>query len=265
MSLNHYLVMKLGTIVSGVSIAALIVALALMSNALITSGNQLIIQSSTEEQESNLSYTKTTLTVVGYGLVRYNPDSLSVSFTMVGQGASAEEALTRCSEKTVAVINLLKSLGISEEEMKTSYINVYPVYDWEAKPPRIIGYEAEYSLSVVVREIQMAGKVIDNAVKAGADRINGVIFTLSSGKEDELKMEAIKAAVEDARTKASIIAKTLGLKILSIESISLSSIDVPIPIPLYREQVATTTIPILPSQGEITATVTLVYILGAET
>ncbi|MCL7396903.1 MAG: SIMPL domain-containing protein [Thaumarchaeota archaeon] len=256
--------MKLRTIVSGVSIAALIVALALMSNVLITSSNQPIIQSSIKE-ESNLSYTKTTLTVVGYGLVRYNPDSLSVSFTMVGQGTSAEEALTRCSEKTVAVINLLKSLGISEEDMKTSYINVYPVYDWEAKPPRIIGYQAEYSLSVVVRDIQMAGKVIDNAVKAGADRINGVTFTLSSGKEDELKMEAIKAAVEDARAKANIIAKTLGLKILSIESISLSSIEVPTPIPLYREQVATATIPILPSQGEITATVTLVYILGAET
>ncbi|MCL7403989.1 MAG: SIMPL domain-containing protein [Thaumarchaeota archaeon] len=256
--------MKLRTIVSGVSIAALIVALALMSNVLITSSNQPIIQSSIKE-ESNLSYTKTTLTVVGYGLVRYNPDSLSVSFTMVGQGTSAEEALTRCSEKTVAVINLLKSLGISEEDMKTSYINVYPVYDWEAKPPRIIGYQAEYSLSVVVRDIQMAGKVIDNVVKAGADRINGVTFTLSSGKEDELKMEAIKAAVEDARAKANIIAKTLGLKILSIESISLSSIEVPTPIPLYREQVATATIPILPSQGEITATVTLVYILGAET
>jgi hypothetical protein len=256
--------MKLRTIVSGVSIAALIVALALMSNVLITSSNQPIIQSSIKE-ESNLSYTKTTLTVVGYGLVRYNPDSLSVSFTMVGQGTSAEEALTRCSEKTVAVINLLKSLGISEEDMKTSYINVYPVYDWEAKPPRIIGYQAEYSLSVVVRDIQMASKVIDNAVKAGADRINGVTFTLSSGKEDELKMEAIKAAVEDARAKANIIAKTLGLKILSIESISLSSTEVPTPIPLYREQVATATIPILPSQGEITATVTLVYILGAET
>jgi uncharacterized protein YggE len=256
--------MKLRTIVSGVSIAALIVALALMSNVLITSSNQPIIQSSIKE-ESNLSYTKTTLTVIGYGLVRYNPDSLSVSFTMVGQGTSAEEALTRCSEKTVAVINLLKSLGISEEDMKTSYINVYPVYDWEAKPPRIIGYQAEYSLSVVVRDIQMASKVIDNAVKAGADRINGVTFTLSSGKEDELKMEAIKAAVEDARAKANIIAKTLGLKILSIESISLSSTEVPTPIPLYREQVATATIPILPSQGIITATVTLVYILGAET
>jgi len=256
--------MKLRTIVSGVSIAALIVALALMSNVLITSSNQPIIQSSIKE-ESNLSYTKTTLTVVGYGLVRYNPDSLSVSFTMVGQGTSAEEALTRCSEKTVAVINLLKSLGISEEDMKTSYINVYPVYDWEAKPPRIIGYQAEYSLSVVVRDIQMASKVIDNAVKAGADRINGVTFTLSSGKKDELKMEAIKAAVEDARAKANIIAKTLGLKILSIESISLFSTEVPMPIPLYREQVATATIPILPSQGEITATVTLVYILGAET
>jgi len=250
---------------SGVSIAALIVALALISNALMTLSNQPVIQSSIEEQESNLSYTKTTLTVVGYGLVRYAPDSLSVSFTMIGQGAYAEEALTRCSEKTVAVINLLKSLGISEEDMKTSYINAYPVYDWEAKPPTIIGYEAAYSLSVVVRETPMAGKVIDNAVKAGADRIDGIVFTLSSGKENELKMEAIKVAVEDARTKASIIAKTLGLKILNIESISLSSIEVPTPIPLYREKVATAGIPILPSQGEITATVTAVYILGAET
>jgi len=251
--------------VSGVSIAALIVALALISNSSITSGNQPVIQSTIEEQESSPSYTKTSLTVVGYGLVRYTPDLLSISFTMIGQGASAEEALTRCSEKTVAVINLLKSLGVSEEDMRTSYVNVYPVYDWEAKPPRIIGYEAQYSLSVLVRETPMAGKVIDNAVKAGADRIDGIVFTLSSGKENELKSEAIKAAVEDSRAKASIIAEKLGLKILNIESISLSSIEVPTPIPLYREKVATASIPILPSQGEITAIVTAVYILGAET
>jgi len=257
--------MKLRTIVSGVSIAALFVALALLSNALITLGTQPITQPGIEEQETNLQSPKTTLTVVGYGLVRYSPDVVSVSFTMIGQGASAEEALTRCSEKTIAVINLLKSLGISEEDMKTSYFYVYPVYDWEAKPPKIIGYEAQYSLNVIVRDISTAGKVIDNAVKAGADRIDGITFTLSSGKENELKMEAVKAAVEDARAKASIIAKTLGLKILSIESISLSSTEAPTPIPIYKEQVTTAPIPILPSQGEITATVTIVYILGAET
>ncbi|MEM2652914.1 MAG: SIMPL domain-containing protein [Nitrososphaerota archaeon] len=249
------------TAISGVSIAALIIALALLSNALITSG----VQPSIKEQEnSQPSPSKqTTLTIVGYGSVKYVPDIVSLGFTMIGQGTSAEEALTECNEKTVSIINVLKSLGISEEDMKTNYVNVYPVYDWEAKPPKIIGYEAQYSLSVVVREILTAGKVIDSVVKAGADRLDGVMFILSAEKEKELKIEAIKLAVEDAAAKANVVAKTLGLKILSIDSVALSSVELPTPVPIYKEALAS--VPILPSQGEITATVTIVYTLGAAT
>lgn len=252
--------MKMRTIVSGVSIAALVIALALLSNALITSG----VQPTVKEQENTPTpSTETTLTVVGYGSIKYVPDIVSLSFTMIGQGASAEEALTKCSEKTTLVINVLKSLGISEEDMKTSYVNVYPIYDWESKPPRIIGYEAQYSLAVMVREISTAGKVIDSVVKAGADRLDGVSFILSAGKESELKMEAIKLAVEDAGAKAGIVAKTLGLKISRIESVSLSSVEIPMPVPVYREAISSASVPILPSQGEVTATVTIVYVLGA--
>lgn len=247
-------------IVSGVSIAALLVALALLSNALITSGNQPTLQENMTRLENTSPTAKTTLTVIGYGSVKFSPDIVSLSFTMISQDISAEKALTKCSEKTTAVINLLKSLGISEEDMKTGYVNVYPLYDWEAKPPKIIGYEAQYNLGVTVRDISLAGKAIDEAIKAGADRLDGITFTSSSGKQDELKLEAIKAAVQDAREKAETIAKTLGLKIVNIESISLSSIETPVPIPLYKGE-AMSTVPILPSQGEVTATVTIVYSL----
>lgn len=254
--------MKLRFIVSGASIAALIVTIALLSNVLIASGNQPAIRPSVNEKEDNL-IGKTALTVVGYGSVKYFPDVIRLSFSMIGQGSSADEALTMCSDKTIAVVNLLKSLGISEGDMETSYVNVYPVYDWEAKPPKIIGYEAQYSLGVTVRDLSTAGKVIDNAIKAGADKLDGVTFSLSEGKEDELKMEAIKIAVRDAGAKANIVAEALGLKILSIESISLSSVEVPTPIPLYKEQILQANLPILPSRGEVTATVTIVYVLGA--
>lgn len=256
--------MKLRAIVSGVSIAALFIALALLTNTLITFGTQPSVKE--KEQENNLTPSwKTTLNVVGYGSVKYLPDMVSLDFTMIGQGTSAEEALTRCSEKTTSVINILKSLGVSEEDLRTEYINVYPLYDWEAKPPKIIGYEAQYSLNVIIRDMLSAGKMIDSVVRAGVDRLDGVTFVLSPEKESELKMEAIRLAVEDAGSKASMIAKTLGLKILSIESVTLSSIWIPTPIPIFKEQISPASVPILPGQGEITATVNIVYTLEAAT
>lgn len=206
----------------------------------------------------------TTLTVSGYGEVSYSPDEAVVVFVTLGYGEAAEEALDRCAEKASKIISAIEELGISRDDFKTLSIKVSPRYDWEQKPPKLIDYEASYSLMVRVRDITLVGKVIDAAFSAGADKLYGLQFTISEHKKSELLNEAIKAAVSDAMRKAEAASSSLGLKVLRVESISISAQQAP-PI-IVREVKAAAEyaeVPIAPGEGKLSASVGLTITLSS--
>ncbi|MCC6024147.1 MAG: SIMPL domain-containing protein [Thaumarchaeota archaeon] len=204
----------------------------------------------------------TTLMISGYGRVSYVPDRVTVVFVALGYGKNAADALSECSSKMSRIFSALESLGISRDSMRTSGINVNPRYDWEQKPPKLIDYEASYNLMVEISDISLAGKVIDAAFAAGADGMYGLQFTLSKERESELVNQAIKAAINDAVKKAEVAASQLGLKIVKIESISISHQQTPPPI-IVRSTAETAMVPIVPGEGEITASVSLTISLSS--
>ena len=84
--------------------------------------------------------------------------------------------------------------------------------------PRIVGYQANNTVTVRSRDIKGFGKVLDALVSAGANQISGPAFQLSdpSSATDEARMMAIKAA----RARAELYAKAAGLRVVRIVSIT---------------------------------------------
>lgn len=204
----------------------------------------------------------TTLMISGYGRASYVPDRITVFFVALGYGKTAADALGECSSKMSRIFSALESLGISRDNMRTSGINVYPRYDWEQRPPKLVDYEASYSLMVEISDISLAGKTIDAAFAAGADGMYGLQFTLSKEKESELVNQAIRAAISDAMKKAEVAASQLGLRIAKIESISISHQQTSPPI-IIKSAAEMATVPIAPGEGEITASVSLTISLSS--
>ena len=241
-----------------VIVIGLATSIILISNSIFAENTSMTSTSQTQTEEF------TTLSIVGVGQVYYTPDEAVVTFRALGQGATAEEALSVSASKASAIIDSLKNLGIADEDIKTSGINVSPRYDFDVKPPKIVGYEATYTIVVRIRDIDLVGKAIDAAFSAGADGMYGVQFTISDEKKAELTQQAIKTAVEDADEKAKIIAESLGMKIVGIKSVSLSSQPI-IPIPraeLVFKGVEAEAIPIEPGKATISASVSIVYLLS---
>lgn len=249
--------MNAGKLVSGILAAIIIASIALLANTVLTSANNTV----TLAQVTSTTAGFTKLSVTGYGTLTYKPDQAILTLGVIGQGDTAEEALEKCSPKASAVVKALKDIGISEEDMKTSRINVSPRYDWEIKPPKIVGYEAYYSLYIRVRDINLVGKAIDTAFKAGADTLEGLSFTLSEDATQSLQKEVIKLAIDDARKKAEAAAEALGMKIVGVESISLSPSYMPAPILTKAQVIESGAPPILPGEGEISTTVSIIYLL----
>jgi uncharacterized protein YggE len=185
----------------------------------------------------------TLLTVTAQGSSTREPDLASYTAGVTTQGATASEALSANSAQMTKVIAALKRAGIADKDVQTSNLSVSPVYanpkrlpdgNYEDAPQRIVGYQANNSVSVRQRRLADIGKVIDALVSAGANQVNGPNFQLSQPEAamDEARIEAMKSA----RTRADLYAKASGLRVARIVSISESGGYSPQPVMYVRKQ-----------------------------
>ena len=179
----------------------------------------------------------TLLTVTADGSSTRTPDMAAYSAGVTTQGTTASEALSANSTQMNRVIAALKQAGIADRDIQTSNLNLNPVYSQPKRlpdgsdvegPQRIVGYQANNTVSVRQRKLDEMGKVIDALVQAGANQVNGPDFTLAepAAARDEARVKALK----DARARADLYAKAAGLRVVRILSISESGGYAPQPI-----------------------------------
>ncbi len=163
-----------------------------------------------------------TMILTGTGEVTAPPDTAHVTTGVVVEGRTAREALTANNKAMAEVIEGLKSRGIAGKDIQTSNFNVGPQYQRykDGRPPKIRGYRVSNRVAVVVRDIAKLGETLDAVVSLGSNTIDGIRFSIADPKE--LRDEARRRAVDDARRKATLYAEAAGVKLGSIMSISES-------------------------------------------
>ena len=153
-----------------------------------------------------------TITATGHGEARITPDRATLSIGVQTKAATAAQASADNAQKQRAVIDALKSLGITDREISTVEYSVYP----ESAPttpnteptPRIIGYTVSNTVRVDVQKIDRLGAIIDAALGHGANAINSLDF--SSSNEDDARRAALAIAVQRARGDAEAMARGAG-------------------------------------------------------
>lgn len=167
-----------------------------------------------------------TITVSGEGEIYAKPDLAINTFTVTKEAKTVEKAVADNAEKMNAVIAAMKALGIDEKDLKTIGFNIYPRYEYKAdysvqtdiwpKPETrvLVGYEVTQSLEVKIRDLAKVGDVIQKAVDAGANQAEGLQFTIDD--PDVLRDQAREEAIEQAKDKAELLAKQLGVKLIKI-------------------------------------------------
>lgn len=204
------------------------------------------------------------ITIEGRGEVRAAPDMATIMSGVTTQGATAREALDANTAAMTELIASLKEAGIEARDIQTSGFSVNPNYVYSdardelgyTLPPRINGYQVANSVTVVVRDLEELGAILDKSVTVGANTVNGVSFSVADPAE--LLNEARKAAFADARAKAELYAEVAGAGLGDLESISESqNYGSPQPYAMYaRAEVAQSTdVPV--EAGELTFAITV--------
>jgi uncharacterized protein len=158
--------------------------------------------------------------VSGEGRVKASPDSATVRLGVVATAATSEQAKTALNTNINKVIEAVKALGIEEKSIKTENFNVYPEYDAVRPLPadqsvsnqdKISGYTANTNIAVTVDNAEIANKIVDAGVSAGANQVGGVDFQVKD-KTASLN-KAREMAVADAKKKAEDAARIAGFKL----------------------------------------------------
>jgi len=207
----------------------------------------------------------TLLAVSAMAEARRVPDVATVSAGVVTQAADANAAMRANAEQMEKVMAAVRAAGIAERDIQTSGINLNPQYRYvENQPPVITGYQASNTVNLKVRDIAKLGKALDALVASGANQVNGPSFEVDQPEPGY--DEARRAALDKARARAEMYAKTLGLRVRRIVSISEGGgFQPPMPMPMMAMKMERAQADTSVSPGESTLAVTLdvVFELGS--
>jgi hypothetical protein len=202
-----------------------------------------------------------TIVVTGAGEASKAPDMAYLTLGVEADGATASEALRKNSAQMEATIKTLRDAGVDKKDIQTSNLSVGARYDYsrEGQAPRLIGYQATNTVSVKLRNLEKAGGVIDKAVASGSNRLDSISFGFADPKP--LLNEARKAAVTDARERASLYAEAAGVNLGDVLQISDSFTHAPGPIPIATRAdfAKAEAVPIAAGEQAISASVTIIY------
>lgn len=159
--------------------------------------------------------------ISGHGEVKAIPDLASITMGVTTSGQTAKDAVAANNTAMNDLMAVLGKAGIEAKDIVTSNFNVGPRYDYGqggSQPPKLVGYEVNNMVTVIVRKIDAMSSVLDAAVTAGSNQIQGIGFSVS--KPDAMLDEARKSAISDARHKAEIYAAAGGFKLGEIISLN---------------------------------------------
>lgn len=196
----------------------------------------------------------TTITVTGNGSVNATPDKASFNFGVQVNAATAADANNKANAQAQAIVDALKSAGVPDSDIQTSSVSLWPQTSSDGQT--VTGFQASNSVSVST-DIGKSGALVDAAVGAGANQINGP--TLSVGDQSSYYAQALKLAVNDAKTQAQAIADAAGLTLGGITHITNGG-STPTPIYYgYADSAKVAATPIEAGSQQIQASVTVTY------
>jgi uncharacterized protein YggE len=229
--------------------------------ALILSGGLVYQSVQAEQLQQQGDGAARTISVTGIGQASAEPDVVVTTLGVRTDADTAQEALSENNDKMEQLLAALGDAGIDEADIQTISIQLMPRFEetqgQQETTPGIAGYTAANIVEVRIRDIDQLGELIDSAVSAGGNTVEGIRFEVESNRAD-LYNQALEAAMEDARAKAEQLASLAGAELGEVVQIVEGSA---FPIPLGGGAVREAAVPIEPGTQSITANLQVTWSL----
>jgi hypothetical protein len=201
-----------------------------------------------------------TISVTGTGTVTVKPDIADVRLGVSVQKATVKEAQAAAAQQMEAAVAAIRKAGVAADDIKTTTVSLSPVYDYsQGGQQKLLGYQFTNQVAVTVRDITKVAEVIDGAIAAGANTVDGVSFRVNDPVAAEAK--ARTAAMADAKRRAEALAAAAGVRITGVATIVETSAPAPMPIAMPAAEIAKDAYatPISTGTNDVVVTVAVAY------
>ncbi len=172
---------------------------------------------SAEAAEVNLP----TISVSGEGVVEAAPDRATISLGIISRDKNAAKVQNDNARIAAEIIKAVSSLGVERKNIRTGNYSFHQTFRHENNRSIPDGYEANNTVTVLVDDLNLVGRVIDVALASGANNVDALQFGIHN--KTALQNEAIRLAIRNAREKAELVAAEFGKKIVGVRAISVNS------------------------------------------
>lgn len=165
------------------------------------------------------------ISVSGSGEVLAISDIASLNVNLMKDGATAKEAQDLLNESITKTLNYLKDQKIEDKDIKSEYGGLAPKYSYEKcytypcpSNSKIVGYTATQSIEIKIREVDNANVIKTGLAELEITDISGPNFGMDD--EESFKDQARSLAITEAKNKAEVLAKELGVRLGKVVSFS---------------------------------------------
>jgi uncharacterized protein YggE len=201
----------------------------------------------------------TLLTISAEGKVSGRPDMATINLGVTTEAQTAQAAMAANARQAAALIAALRRAGVAERDIQTANISVNPQQQYhDNEPPVITGYQANNTVTAKIRNVDNTGRVIDAAVAAGGNTINGVFFSYQN--PDAQTDAARRDAISNARHRAELYASALNMRVVRIVAVTEGgSYSPPVPMPMVRMAAAQDATPVQVGEVDTTANINVTF------
>ncbi|NOX53148.1 MAG: SIMPL domain-containing protein [Planctomycetes bacterium] len=161
-----------------------------------------------------------TVSVTGYAETQVEPDIATIEMGIFVFDASLLKGKREADAKIASLLNAFETLGVKPSDVQTTQLYVKPKYKDVERGWQFVGYEITRSVTVALRDMKLLNELLNESIKAGANRLERI--NLRSSKQREIEDQLLREAIENAKRQAARLAHGFGAKVGKVLTIDAS-------------------------------------------
>lgn len=172
------------------------------------------------------------ITVSGQGSVAVVPDRFHFTLYVEEKGEVVSKLNDLVSRKNNQIVTFLLDSGVKKQHIQSMQIQLYPWYQTHDSINKQSGFVLSRQIQVMVEELDSYDRLIDGLMRLGAARVENFQYLYS--QPQQLYLNSLNAALEDASARASQIAQQMQVKLGNVLNIEENSHYQPRPMQAKR-------------------------------
>src|SRR5690554_775440 len=171
------------------------------------------------------------ITVTGQGEIKATPDRFLVRAVASREGNDINQMKQGVDREVAETLALARQLGVEDKHLQATNMSVQPQWEWQPKR-KMVGYRVWRDINITTQGLETYAQLLEGMTRIGLSEVHPAGSKISN--EEELRQQAMAAAVDNARARAQALATAAGRELGPVLSIQVQGSSPITPYPVMK-------------------------------